>query len=212
MTQTLVTQGNRKLGKGVWHTNLPAGPSGSCGDTVSEWCAVHCYAQKGHYMFPSVQSKYQASFELLRDDPGMFEAMLNLELAKLPAGAVFRFHTSGDIYNEEHILIIRRIVLSNPTLVFYLYTRRWMDTKMRVAIERELFGLPNLHVWGSTDPTMPAVPEGWREARVFDDAEQAQLGGFRVVCPEQTGRKASCSDCGLCWNAKPETRLAFLAH
>jgi len=209
---SLVTKGNAKLGPDVWHTNTKVGPEGSCGDTVSEWCESHCYAMKGHYTFPSVRSKYDLNFEMLRDEPSLYEAELLADVETLPIGSIFRFHTGGDIFDVGHVGIIRRVCESRPDIEFYLYTRRWQSQLMREAIEAQLFELHNLTVWGSTDPSMPSVPDGWREARVFDTWEEATEGGFRSHCPEQTGLRPDCQSCGLCWKAKPSARLAFAAH
>lgn len=209
---TLVTKGNKKLGPNVFHTNSKVGPEGSCGDTTSPWCETHCYAMKGHYTFPSVRTKYDDNFELLRDNPDSYESELLLDVESLPIGSVFRFHTGGDIFDVRHVGIIRRVCESRPDIEFYLYTRRWQSQLMREAIESQLFELHNLMVWGSTDPSMPSVPDGWREARVFDSFEAATEGGFGVHCPEQTGRRPDCQSCRLCWTAKPSAKLAFATH
>lgn len=207
----LVSKGNRKLGPNVWHTNTKVGPEGSC-PGASSWCKSRCYAAKGHYTFPSVVSKYADNFTMLRDEPSLYEAELTADVESLPLGAVFRFHTGGDIYDVEHVGIIRRVCESRPDIEFYLYTRSYRIEAIRRAIEAQLFELHNLTVWGSTDPSMPAVPVGWREARVFDTFEEATEGGFGVHCPEQTGRRPDCQSCGLCWKAKPSAKLAFAAH
>lgn len=203
----LVSKGNAKLGNGIWHTNLPAGES--C-PGKSEWCSATdggaCYAGKGFYVLQ--RAKYAAQLDLLREDPEAFGAMLRMELAKLPSGAIFRFHTSGDIESLEHVRIIREAITSRPDVKFYLYTRSWMIPDLRDAIERELFPLPNLHVWASTDATMPAAPDGWRVATIAEDGVKPS----GPICPEQTGKRKSCTDCGLCWNARPNARLTFLAH
>jgi hypothetical protein len=179
---------------------------------VSEWCQLHCYAAKGHYTFPSVRTKYDQNFDLLRYDPLLYEEELTNDVLSLPLGAVFRFHTGGDIFDVGHVSIIRRVCESRPDMTFYLYTRRYRDETMRQAIEDVLFRVFNLHVWASTDPTMPPAPEGWREARVFDTFPEATEGGFKTHCPEQTGRRPDCQSCGLCWNAKPSAKLAFATH
>ena len=208
----LVSKGNKKLGPSVYHTNTKVGPEGSCGDTVSSWCAAHCYAMKGHYTFPSVRTKYDDNFEMLKTEPSLYEAELTADVAELPLGSIFRWHTGGDIYDVGHVGIIRRVCESRPDIQFFVYTRRWQDESMRRAIEEQLFELHNLTVWGSTDPSLPSVPEGWREARVFDSFSEATKGGFGVHCPEQTGRRPDCESCGLCWKATPQAKLAFATH
>lgn len=202
----LVTNGNRKLGK-VKHTNLT--PGRSC-PGASEWCRLACYAQKANYLWPAVVNKYAEQTDLLETNPGAYETQLALEVAKLKPGEAFRFHTAGDIMSAEHARIIGRIVASRPDVWFYLYTRSYRDAEI-LAVLLDLASLPNLTIWASTDPTLPAPPDGFREARVFDTAEDARAARF-PICPEQQGRKATCSDCGLCWNAKPGARLGFVAH
>lgn len=205
----LVARGNAKLGSGIWHTNLPAGLS--C-PGASEWCADPeegaCYATRGFYVVQ--RTRYRSILDYLRDEPDAYREQLLEEVSRLRPGSVFRFHTSGDLESVRHIRIVRDVVMSRPDVPFYLYTRSWRIPALRRAIERYLFGLPNLTVWGSCDATTDEPPDGWRSARVFPTADAVQ--GYGPVCPEQTGRRASCSDCGLCWRARAGARLAFLQH
>lgn len=208
----LVAKGNAKLGPNIWHTNLTAGDScpgasAYCGGVGVDGKGV-CYAKRGFYVMQ--REKYGTILDYLRESPDAYEAQLIAEVSKLKVGATFRFHTSGDITSARHVRIIRAVVESRPDISFYLYTRSW-NTSIRSDIERELFPLRNLTVWASTDATMPAAPEGWREATILPDEDSARAARM-PVCPEQTGKRASCSDCGLCWNAKPSARLAFIEH
>ncbi len=207
----LVAKGNKKLGPNVFHTNLPAGDScpgasAYCGGVGEDGEGV-CYAKRGFYVMQ--RAKYGTNLDYLREHPAEYGLQLLAEVAKLKPGAVFRFHTAGDIDSATHVGIIRAICESRPDVDFYLYTRSW-NTPLRAEIE-SLFDLPNLTVWASSDPTMPAIPDGWREARIYPDEATARADRM-PVCPEQTGKRASCSDCGLCWNAKPAARLAFVEH
>lgn len=209
----LVAKGNAKLGPNIFHTNLPAGDScpgasAYCGGVGEDGNGV-CYAKRGFYVLQ--RAKYGTNLDYLRDQPTAYGLQLLAEVAKLKPGAVFRFHTSGDIDSATHVEIIRDVVTSRDDVSFYLYTRSWNVDGLREAIERELFPLPNLTVWASSDPTMPEIPEGWREATILPDEDSARASRM-PVCPEQTGKRASCSDCGLCWNAKPNARLAFIEH
>lgn len=204
----LVTRGNKKLGGRVYVTSLTSGES--C-PGASSWCEALCYAKKGFFQMPTIQQRYQQQLVLLREDPGAYQAQLTLEVAKLRPGSLFRFHVSGDIDSVEHVGIIAAVTKSRPDVEFWLYTRSYRVTAIRRAVEKQLFQLPNLHVWASTDPSMPAAPEGWREARVFDTEGEAREARF-PVCPEQTGLRPDCQSCGLCWHAKPSARLAFISH
>lgn len=207
MTYAIITQGNKKLGKRVFHVNTASGES--CPGLTS-WCEKHCYTKK-FKRFPTVVSKYAANLELWENDPGMFEATVRMDLAKLPDGSVFRWHVSGDIPDVRYADMIGRIANDFPSLRFFLYTRSYRVTELEAAIIDLETNYPNLKVWYSTDPSVPMQPDH-RDARVFDDAAEAKTAGY-VVCPEQSGRKASCSDCGLCFDiTKPTFKLAFVTH
>lgn len=210
----LVAKGNKKLGTGIFHTNLPAGDScpgasAYCGGVGEDGEGV-CYAKRGFYVMQ--RERYGTNLDYLREDPAAYGLQLMADVAILRPGSVFRFHTAGDIDSVRHVGIIRAVCESRPDIEFYLYTRSWnAGAALREAIERELFPLANLTVWASSDPTMPPTPDGWREARIYPDEATAREDR-KPVCPEQTGKRASCTDCGLCWNAKPTAVLAFIEH
>jgi len=204
----LVVMGNGKLGPHIAHTDLPAGPS--C-PGASSWCELHCYVKHGRFMMPTIQSKYATSFDMLQNDPDAYEAQLVDEVSRLKVGSVFRWHTSGDVSSLEHFRLIVRVCETRPDVTFYLYTRSHTQPWGRTMLA-EGRKVPNLHLAASTDSSMTRAPKGWREARVFDDASAARAAGFGAVCPEQTGARPNCETCGLCWRAKPDARLAFVAH
>lgn len=208
----LLVRGNGALGPRVWHTDLPA--LLSC-PGASEWCHLvgNCYAQKGNYMFESVQKKYADNFGLLRFNPDEYEAQLRSELRKVRPDEWFRIHTSGDMFSVAQIELWARVITDHPHIPFWFTTRAWTVEKLRVAIEELLFPIANLRVWGSTDKTLGLPPEGWREARIFDTQDEAREAGY-TVCPKQATPKRhdTCSTCGLCWRAKPLFRLAFIQH
>lgn len=202
---TLLTKGNRKLGPDVWHFNLPAGPTGSC-PGASDFCASACYAQAGMFRFQ--QQRYAEQLELVNSHPLEFIGRMTRELDQLPDGATVRIHTSGDFHTVDYVDAWRSIALGMPWLNFYAYTRSWRVPTLKLALEA--FGqLPNVTLWASTDPTTGPAPAGWREATIVQTFADAP---GMAHCPEQTGRRRSCSDCGLCWRAKPAAKLAFHLH
>jgi hypothetical protein len=205
----LLTRGNAKLGRDILHFDLPAGPAASC-PGASTFCASICYARKGHYLFGSVQAKYAANFELWRAHPAQLERMLTAELAKLPAGTVIRLHTSGDFVSAAYVGMWSRLAAVHPALTFYAYTRSWTVRPIRDMLDI-LRSMPNVKIWASHDPTMPTPPDGWPVARIVRAWTEAPA---EAHCPEQTGKRASCSDCGLCFSPKlrATARLAFKLH
>lgn len=199
--------GNRKLGRSILHFDLPAGPEASC-PGASEYCAAVCYARKGHYTFPSVQDKYAANLAALHS--GALESALRLELDALVPSTVIRLHTSGDFLSAAYVRMWQRLAASHPALIFYAYTRSWRVARMLPALE-SLRQLANFTLWASADPTMPNPPAGWPTTRIV--ATFADAPGI-AHCPEQTGKRADCASCGLCFNPRlrPDARLAFKLH
>lgn len=204
---TYLTRGNRKLGASILHFDLPAGPAASC-PGASEYCAAVCYARHGHFMFGNVQSKYAANLAAFRS--GTLEDGLRQELLKLPAGTVIRLHTSGDFLSVAYVRMWARLAAAFPALTFYAYTRSWRVPAILRALE-DFRTLANVTLWASHDPTMPTAPAGWPVARIVPTFADAPA---EAHCPEQTGRRASCADCGLCFSSKlqPTARLAFKLH
>jgi protein gp88 len=205
----LLTRGNRKLGASIYHFDLPAGRDASC-PGASTYCAAVCYARKGHYLFGSVQAKYAASLALWRRKPAQLELQLARELTALPVATVVRLHTSGDFLSAGYVGMWSRLAATHPGLTFYAYTRSWVIPSIRASLD--IFRtLANVTLWASTDPTMPTPPADWPTTQIVTDWSLAPTVAH---CPEQTGKRASCADCGLCWssNLRPNARLAFKLH
>jgi len=204
---SLLTRGNAKLGPTIYHFDLPAGPQASC-PGASAYCASICYARHGHYLFGSVQAKYAANLAAMR--AGTLEPQLAAELDNLAAGTVIRLHTSGDFPTVAYVRVWARLAVSHPSLTFYGYTRSWNVRRLLPALE-VLRQLPNVTLWASTDPTMPAPPANWPTTQIVPTFADAP--GI-AHCPEQTGKRKNCASCGLCWNAnlRPTSKLAFKLH
>src|SRR5258708_24864772 len=179
----LLTRGNSKLGPDVYHFDLPAGPQrgGSC-PGASSYCASICYARHGHYLFASVQAKYADNLELWRTRPAQLERLLSRELDALPSGTVVRLHTSGDFLSAAYVGLWSGLAAVHPALTFYAYTRSWTVPGIRHMLDI-LRSLPNVTLWASTDPTMPAPPVDWPQTRIVDSFTDAP--GI-AHCPEQT--------------------------
>lgn len=205
---SLLTKGNAKLGRGIFHFDLPAGPEFSC-PGASEWCRVNCYARKGHFLFANVQDKYARNWEAAQDLNGL-AAALCAELANLPAGTVVRLHTSGDFFSADYILMWRGLAQIFSGIRFYAYTHSWSRLDLLLALE-ELRAEPNVKLWASEDPSTGPAPDGWRVAKVFSSFGESS--GY-ASCPEQTGRKPNCASCGLCFadRLRSDARLAFHTH
>src|SRR5262249_19165291 len=118
---TYLSRGNGKLGRRVWHFDLPAGIS--C-PGASEWCALHCYAKRGQFKMPNVRSKYAQNWSAASNLISL-ETELAAELAELPAGSAVRIHTAGDFFSGPYATMWGRLADGAPATRFYAYTRSW---------------------------------------------------------------------------------------
>jgi hypothetical protein len=169
----------------------------TCPTTCDRW--NDCYGNRMVYA-----TRYNVNPELFR--------ALRADTARLstlhPQGFVVRLHVLGDFSSVLYVEHWRRLLDRHPELHIFGYTHTphgtsvgdavaalTLDFKGRVSILRSN-GL------GGDDP-LPA-------ARVASKDATAALPGTAVVCPEQTGKAASCLECGLCTLGK--IGVTFINH
>lgn len=182
--------GNQKVGK-VWTFSLPSVVT--C-PGASPWCREHCYARRLERFRPNCRAAYLRNLTLSLDPDGLAERVLK----SLPEDAPhMRIHVGGDFFSREYIESFIRICEARPATQFWSYTRSWNQAELLPALER-LRALPNVTLFGSTDPGMPLPPEGWRIAFIADDPRASGL-----VCPHQQGLLPSCLACGYCLRPRP---------
>lgn len=189
MVQALVGKGNDKIGKNVYtFSTTPGTPeSGGTCPGASDWCLAHCYADR-LTRYPSTSKRWGEN--LLAVDAGM--------MPEIPAKATeFRIHVAGDFDDVAYIHAWRFLAQSRPDVMFWAYTRSWRVNELLPALEK-LRALTNVQLFASMDGSILELPpEGWRVAYIDNDE---RFKGYQ--CPEQTGRKASCSECGYCFKGQ----------
>ena len=186
---------NQKLGK-IASFSVPA--ELTC-PGVSEWCLQHCYAStKRMARFTNVINSYNANYAESQDS-NFVDAMID----KVQGLSSFRMHVAGDFYSAEYIQKWVQIVQASPGTKFWAYTRSWTQPDLLPALET-LRALPNMQLFASWDNTMAEPPATWRIATIG--------GAFKAYdCPEQTGRKANCADCGYCFRGV-KNNVRFSTH
>jgi len=116
-----------------------------------------------------------------------------------------RIHVSGDFYCRAYSEVWKTICETFPQTKFWAYTRSWLVRDLVRPLE-QLRALPNVELIGSTDPTMPLPPEGWRVAFIQTDP---RANGTR--CNQQHGVADSCLDCGYCFR-QDNGNVVFRVH
>ena len=130
---------------------LPAGKAYSCPGATSV-CESVCYAGKLEKVFPTVKKNLLHNWELLKDaDHDTMEALLEEmindfknDCVKREAPMLFRIHWDGDFFNDEYAFAWKHVILNNPDIQFWVYTRVKSAAVM-------LKGIDNLSLYYSTD-------------------------------------------------------------
>lgn len=202
---------------------LPSGKQYSCPGATSI-CEKICYAGKLEKMYPSVRDVLLHNWNLLKDAD--LETMANLlddmvaafrlDCKAKDVEMLFRIHWDGDFFNDTYAKAWRAVILLNPDIKFWVYTR--------VASAAEILrDLPNLSLYFSTDSeNRLSVPKGIKVAYLADtfaDAKQAMLDMTNkpgASCPEQLKRiplisekGGACAVCRLCVDGKSDIRFSI---
>lgn len=152
------------------------------------------------------------------------------DVPEVPSEATLvRWHVSGDFDSVAYIENVTARVAERPDVLFWAYTRSWRVPELLEALER-LRALPNMQLFASVDPSMTELPpEGWRRAWIWRDKPSTWLREQRLrlytshnavveadgtpayICPEETGRRRNCEECGYCF-AGQKHDVVFLEH
>ena len=130
---------------------LPAGKNYSCPGATSV-CESVCYAGKLEKVYKGVRENLLHNWNLLKDaDHDTMEALLTdmindfkKDCEKKDAPMLFRIHWDGDFFSDEYAFAWKHVILNNPDIQFWVYTR------VKSAAEM-LKGIDNLSLYFSTD-------------------------------------------------------------
>lgn len=152
-----------------------------------------CYALKGNYQCPSVQTAQQRRLAAI-DRPEWEDALVFLIADAIAHGAepFFRWHDSGDLQSVDHALRIVAIAERLPFVQFWLPTR-----EQRVVRSIRECIPSNLIVRVSAQMVDGAAPSGFEHVSLVHTAA-APSGAY--ACPAQSQGNA-CRDCRACWSA-----------
>jgi hypothetical protein len=196
---------------------LPAGKNYSCPGATSI-CESVCYAGKLEKVFPTVKKNLLHNWELLRNaDFDTMQILLSdmidefiIDCEKRNAPKLFRIHWDGDFFNDTYTYAWQNVILNNPDIQFWVYTR----VKSAALI---LNGIDNLSLYYSTDSENKAIGIGLKTdhgislaylAKNFaiGQADMKELSGkVGAKCPENlkaipliSQKGSACATCKLC--------------
>jgi hypothetical protein len=202
---------------------LPAGKSYSCPGATSV-CESVCYAGKLEKVFPTVKKNLLHNWELLKDaDSDTMVSLLSKmidefikDCDKRNAQKLFRIHWDGDFFNDTYSNAWKTVILNNPSIQFWVYTR----VKSAALI---LNGIDNLSLYYSTDSENVKIgvdlknTHGIRLAYLAKNFAvgqadmKAMIGKVGAKCPENnkqipliSTKGSACVSCSLCVYSKSD--------
>ena len=158
-------------------------------------CSI-CYAEKGCYVFPSVERAQAKRLKAVQKDINEWEkAMAFLIEHAAKRNKLFRWHDSGDLQSLEHLHAIVGIARQLPQVMFWLPTRERQMVQEFLKVNKEF--PPNLIVRVSAAfvNQMPAKVEGCLGSTVHDRPPPPEV----YICPAYT-QGGKCRDCRACWD------------
>jgi hypothetical protein len=185
---------------------------------------------------PNVGDSYQSNLDFI-EEYGLdkFAKAINGELACFRGD--FRIHVSGDFYSPEYVYAWANIVLANPEIQFWTYTRSWLVGRDMLEALKILGSCVNMNLWASLDrdtgdsslivdwpraylsledsdvPTH-AVEMVFRNNGSKKSKDHVRKLAGNQVCPLESGRKyphVSCASCRLCVDKITETKAKVVA-
>lgn len=156
-----------------------------------------CYAHKGMYGFPKVQTALERRLESL-DHPDWVEAMVTL----IGDSEYFRWHDSGDIQSPRHLHRIVQVIEATASC------NHWMPTKEAGMVRdyvKQYGALPENLTIRVSAPKIDGRP-GKTPKGVLTST--SVTSGHTCPAPEQDNE---CRDCRKCWDTSIPN-VAYLMH
>ncbi len=193
---------------GVPTFNLPAGDS--C-PGKSKWCQQHCYACKGHFLFPNVGECHMRNWLATQDlETFVDEAITEIQRWASEGHKRIRVHSAGDFYSVDYFRAWLEIASACPDVEFFTYTRTWRIPAF-ASVLPEAEQSSNFTLWFSTDPTTGVPEDAPRIAFILDGGEFYHASMPQPNCDKQTTKGADCASCGKCFH-QTQTAVTFMAH
>ena len=188
--------------KGAYFYMLTLVERETCPTTCNAW--NFCYGDNSPFI-----KRY-------RPDSGAFTRALIKDVETLskkhannPAGFAVRLHELGDFASVEYVELWARLLDKYHNLNIVGYTHTQGDISR--AIDKMQARHPNrCRIMQSDISSETARPYSITDTPEHRERFPLAFSGDAVRFPEQSGKTASCSTCGLCYNGK--TNVIFSVH
>jgi len=195
---------NTKLSGQIPSVNLP--PIKTCrGDAP---CRHLCYATKGNFTFPNVKESHMQNLACFINNPKQYFDDIIAYLNGLVSYRYFRYHSSGDIVNEEYLKGMVRVAKKCKTVKFLCFTKKFEIVNNYLASGEKLPS--NLHiVFSAWDKDFKVdnpynLPMTYVEFK--DASKNPQIPELAIPCV------GKCYECQACWSLKKGQSVVFHQH
>lgn len=162
-----------------------------------------CYALKGNYRFEAVR-KHRAHNLSALDDLDTWRRSLIKTIKDNDVTGYFRWHDSGDIQSEAHLMAIMDIAEALPDIQFWLPTK---EKGILAKVRRKRLMPDNLTVRLSM-PMIDMPPNDTRELTSTVRSKGGTVHGVECKAPANNGK---CGTCRACWD-KTIKNVTYLKH
>lgn len=198
-----ITLTNSKLGI-IPQVNLPII---SCRNDAP--CKKGCYANKGTYLYSSVQKNLNNNLKALQNDFDLFfNDIINYVNNSDIIFKYFRWHSCGDIPNYKYLLGVIKVAEKCKNTKFLCYTKKFNLVNMYLALGKKL------------PKNLSIVFSGWDKNFIVDNPYNLPTTyvDFKdktrnVEIPNKAFEcQGSCKTCKMCWNLKSGQSVVFHQH
>lgn len=178
---------NSKLSKdGIWNISFPAfKASVVMNGKLTEYstcpkagvCKAFCYASQSAYLFRLSMVKHTRNLQYLMDDPIGFVNQLNREIRRKRNLRKVRIHDSGDWSSNFHWNAIRKVMIDNPRIQFYCYTKNVSFMREKAMHGEIPANFTYVFSYGGTEDHL-IDPETDRHARIFNSRRELREAGY----------------------------------
>jgi len=156
-----------------------------------------CYARKGRYVLPTVKEALYRRLACLQN-PQWVEAMaflINWYYVRKDFGH-FRWHDSGDLQSEEHLIKICQVCILTPEV------EHWLPTKELQIVRsfRQKYQVPhNLTIRASAFYLNKNPVKAAEDLPISTVYTKGNAPENAHLCPA-LGQDHKCGDCRACWD------------
>jgi len=182
--------------------NLPA--LATC--TPSKWCARHCYARRGNFLYSGIRASHARRLGETQDLATWIDRMsAEVYLAGANGFPAVRVHSSGDLYSPDYFRAWLEVASNVPNVPIFGFTKAWRADWEGVLVEA--LDVPSFHLRLSADPSTidPRLLGLGLPCAYVDGAP----GSGVPNCLKQTSG-IKCRDCRECWESSGD--VTFLPH